>query len=93
MARGRALRRQEYDDSLDKLTGLPADVAFDASQGFNVDTVVNHAHAAQQFHEREIRKDAEKLNGGKAPEGWNDGHRYVVRTLTPDELAKDGRGN
>lgn len=91
-SRGRALRLQAYEDSIDAASNIPAAEAF-KDQTFDVTTHTNHAARLLAVERRRLQKEAEKGNGGKAPEGWDDGLVLQVRPLTDDELRKDPRAH
>lgn len=78
-ARARALRLDEYDQSIDSDTGLPREEAY-KDQPFVVHSdVVNHARAAI---DRVRADDAEKH---KDDPRWMDGRRYYAEPYNPDD--------
>ncbi len=92
-SRGRALRLQEFEDSICRCgCGLPMAEAH-KPQPFKVDSYIDYADRAIKGAERAARTKAEKEAGGKLPEDWGDGRRFYAVIPDPSELREDPRGN
>lgn len=86
--RGAWLRLQEYEDSIDSNTNLPAHDAY-KDQMFAVDAHTNFAARVLAAERRRLQKDAQKKNGGTLPEDWEDGLQLIVRVATEADLRKE----
>lgn len=87
--RARALAFQDWEDSFDHDTGVPLTAAYDPDQAFLVHETINHARRQIERIKRQKREQAERANGGKLPEGWDDGRRYRAEAVeTPLEVRK-----
>jgi hypothetical protein len=80
-SRARALGLVDYEESLDRVSGLPRAEAY-RKQPFMVHTVTNYAEKAVQAQKRKDR-EAHK----KDADGWDDGLNYVAVVAKPDDLT------
>lgn len=81
-ARGRALRLQEYEDSICGCgCGQPVAIAYDKTRAFKVDKATCYAGRAKAQVERKWQDEHEN-----SPEGWADG---VYHYVTPHDNDND----
>lgn len=76
----------EYEQSIDKQTGLPRAVAYDPAQAWRVDHITNYA---QKAIDTVLKAEAEKPEN-KDRSGWNAGRRYYAEPIdTPAPPTPD----